>query len=101
MTDSEYLQLLERSTSFKTLSEADQESIRKAVGEERTSFVKVFQEEAEMIAEAYGKLADQTEKIVVDLKRDGQKNKKAKLINAEISQHTNEMNSAENLLKNL
>jgi len=101
MNMSEYLQLLEKSVSFKALDKAGQDSVRNAQGEEKESWIRTFQEEGEMIAKAYVKLADQTEKIVLDLKYDSEKNKKAKLAKAEAVDRASEISSVGNLFKNL
>jgi hypothetical protein len=101
MSSLEYLQLLEKSLSFKALDTTAQDAVRNAQGEERESWVKTFQEEAEIVAKAYLKLADKTEKIVLDLKYDSEKNKKAKLAKAEEIERAGEIDSVGNLLQNL
>lgn len=101
MTKSEYLQILEKSPSFKKLDQLTQEQMRNAEGAEMESTAKAFLEEAEIIAKAYANLAEKTEEVVAEVKQDGQKNKKAKLFKAEIKLHSTELNSVENLLKNL
>ncbi|MCC7432920.1 hypothetical protein IT412_05370 [Candidatus Peregrinibacteria bacterium] len=101
MTREEYLQILEKSVTFKSLDLSLQKQISGATGEEMKSYAQAFLEEGDFVAKAYDQLVQETDQIVADFKEVVVKDKKAKLVKAESSQHSREMSGAENLLNNL
>lgn len=101
MTREEYLQILDKSVTFKKLDVALQNQIKAASDEEMESYAQAFLEETDLVSKAYNKLIGETDQIVADFKGVAVKHKKAKLVKVEINQHMKEMSSAEKLLGNL
>lgn len=101
MTREEYLQILQKSVTFEKLDFSLQDQIRNATGDDMKSYAQAFLEEGDFVAKAYDQLVQETDQIVAEFKEVVVKDKKAKLVKAESTQHSKEMSGAENLLNNL
>lgn len=101
MTFEEYQQLLAKSVSFKELDEETRNRIINAEGAERDSYIQAFQQELELVNQAYATFVKDTDQIVTEFKTVAVKDQKDKLVKAESVAHNEELTGAENLLKNL
>lgn len=101
MTFEEYQQLLAKSVSFKELDEETRNRIINAEGAERDSYIQAFQQELELVNQAYATFVKDTDQIVTEFKTVAVKDQKDKLVKAEGVAHNEELTGAENLLKNL
>lgn len=101
MTKEEYQKLARRSVSFKAMDGDQKGKVLVAEGEERESYVKMFEEEAQFVVEAFEELIDANDKIVGDFKADYLKNQRDELkVMAENAQDA-DVDTAESLLTNL
>ena len=101
MSREEYLQLLERSVSFKTLDAYTRERMKNAEGAEMKENIKFFQEEAMLVDKACKKFVDKTEQVVINLKYQAAKNKRNKKGEKERQERVDESSKLENLITNI
>ncbi len=101
MTFEEYQQLLTKSVSFKELDEETRNKILNAQGVEKDSYIQAFQQEVELVHQAYADFVKDTDQVVTEFKEVAAKDQKEKLVKAESVAHNEELTGAENMLKKL
>ncbi|MCC7196840.1 hypothetical protein IT413_01440 [Candidatus Peregrinibacteria bacterium] len=101
MTRNEYLKLLKRSVSFGKLDLASQERFRDAHGAQMRHYAQIFREEAEIVAQAYGKLQSDTQRILSDFEFQARHDNNARISRVEVAEHKKELSEIEDILKDI
>ncbi len=101
MTREEYEKIVKNSLSFREMDGLTQSQILAAVGEEMERYITMFQQEADLLREAYGNFQKESDQVVLDYKVSVQKDKKEKLTAKEGAARSKEIDKAEDLLKKL
>ena len=101
MEDQEYKKMLEESTAFKDLDKETQRRILEAKGDERTTYVEIFQSEKNSIMEAKKELIEKNEEVVKNLGTDMATTKKDFLRPAEAKVQDDDEREAADLLESL
>jgi len=101
MTVQEYEQLVRSSASFKEMDLATQMNILSARGESMENYIKIFQEEHDLMKAAAEDFYNKSEQVVLDFKTDVKNAKNNKLKKAENQVKANEEKDLDKLLKSI
>lgn len=101
MNQAQYLALLKLSTTFRDFSADLKRTILKATGEQREKYAQIFLEEMTSRKLAAKNYVNRNEQILVNCNYKSKKQKVKSMLKDESVLSTDELNSAEELIKNL
>lgn len=101
MTREEYLQLVNRSASFKAMDPTTQQKVLHAEEEEMQKYIQIFSEENAFIQKAAQNLTQKNEQVLKNFDQQVKQINHDHLIVAEKSSQEADEKAAENLLNNL
>jgi hypothetical protein len=101
MSDSAYQALLSQSPAFQGMDRDDQQRISSASATERERYIKIFEEEKQMLEEANKSFLKKNDEIIMGFKVTVKKDKQTRLKQAEEKAEAADEGIAEKLLKQI